>query len=71
MAAVVLHIADDNFFQPEPGVSAGDHLVSGLVPLGLLALAAASYLRVRPGARAVIAIVTGLMGLVMGFAEAG
>ncbi len=71
MAAVMLHVADDNFFQPEPGVSAGDHLVSGLVPLGLLALAAASYLRVRPGARAVIAIVTGLMGLVMGFAEAG
>ena len=32
-AAVMLHIADDNFFQPEPGVSPSDHLVSGLVPL--------------------------------------
>ena len=50
-AAVMLHIADDNFFQPEPGVSAGDHLVSGLVPLGLLAVAALSFLRVRAGAR--------------------
>ncbi|MDZ5619397.1 CocE/NonD family hydrolase [Nocardioides sp. HM23] len=70
-AAVMLHVADDNFLQPEPGVSAGDHLVSGLVPLGLLAIAAAGYLRVRAGARAVLAIVVGLMGMVTGFAEAG
>ena len=32
-----LHIADDNFLQPEPGTSAADHLVSGLVPLALVA----------------------------------
>ena len=31
--AVMLHIADDNFLQPNAGVTAGDHLVSGLVPL--------------------------------------
>jgi uncharacterized protein len=70
-AAVMLHIADDNFFQPEPGVSAGDHLVSGLVPVVVLALAAASYFRVRAGARAVLAIVVGFMGVVVGLVEAG
>ena len=70
-AAVMLHIADDNFFQPEPGVSPSDHLVSGLVPLGLLALGAAAYPRVRAGARAVVAIVFGLIGLMVGLVEAG
>jgi hypothetical protein len=39
-AAVMLHIADDNFFQPADGMTAGDHLVSGLVPLAVLALLA-------------------------------
>jgi hypothetical protein len=70
-AAVMLHVADDNFFQPEPGVSPTDHLVSGLVPLGLLALGAAAYPRVRAGARAVLAILFGLMGLMVGLVEAG
>src|SRR3712207_5361329 len=69
--AVMLHVADDNYFQPEPGVSPGDHLVSGLVPLGLLGLAAAAYFRIRAGARAVLAIVVGLMGVVVGLVEAG
>ncbi len=26
---VGLHLVDDNFLQPQPGTSAGDHLVSG------------------------------------------
>jgi hypothetical protein len=70
-AAVMLHVADDNFLQPEPGVSPADHLVSGLLPLGLLAAGAAAYPRVRPGARAVLAILTGLFGLLVGLVEAG
>ena len=71
-AAVMLHVADDSFFQPEPGVTAGDHLVSGLVPLGWLAAIATAYSRVHVrGRRAVLAIVIGLMGMVVGFAEAG
>ena len=37
---VGLHVVDDNFLQPQRGTSAGDHLVSGLVPLAALALAA-------------------------------
>ena len=70
-AAVMLHIADDSFLQPEPGVSAGDHLLSGLVPLGFLSVAALIFLRVRAGARAVLALLIGLTGVVVGFVEAG
>jgi hypothetical protein len=68
-AAVMLHIADDNLFQPNPGVSPADHLVSGLVPLGLLTLGAGAYDRVRAGNRALIAFGAGLTGLVVGLVE--
>jgi hypothetical protein len=40
LGAVALHVVDDNFLQPQPGTSAGDHLVSGLVPIAVLAVAA-------------------------------
>lgn len=53
---IALHVLDDNFVQPQPGTSAGDHLFSGLIPLALLALAAWAYPRVRPGARATLAL---------------
>jgi hypothetical protein len=36
---IALHIVDDSFLEPQPGTSAADHLVSGLVPLAVLALA--------------------------------
>ena len=58
-AVVALHVVDDNFLQPAAGTSALDHLASGLVPLALLALGGWSYLRVRAGARALIAIAIG------------
>ena len=70
-AAVMLHVADDNFLQPPDGTSATDHLVSGLVPLALLALAAWAYPRVRAGAAAAIALTLGFFGLVFGLIEAG
>jgi dienelactone hydrolase len=63
---VALHIVDDNFLQPNPGISAADHLVSGLVPLAVLVLAAWAYPRLRAGARATIALVLGLFGIVAG-----
>jgi uncharacterized protein len=63
---VALHVADDSFLQPQQGTSAGDHLVSGLVPLAVLALAAVAFPRVRPGARAVIALLVGYFGIVVG-----
>ncbi len=70
-AVVALHVADDNFLQPNPGVSARDHLVSGLVPILALLAAAAAYPRVRAGSRALIALSVGLTGLVVGAIEAG
>ena len=63
---IALHVVDDNFLQPQPGTSASDHLVSGLVPLALLGLAAWVYPRLRAGFRAVVAMALGLFGVVMG-----
>jgi hypothetical protein len=68
-ALVMLHIIDDSFVQPAAGMTPADHLVSGLVPLGLMALAAWGYPRVRPGTRAVIALGAALAGLVTGLTE--
>ena len=59
-------MADDSFIQPQPGTSAGDHLVSGLVPLAVLGLAAAAYARVPGGARAAIALLLGIFGIATG-----
>jgi len=69
--AVALHIADDNFLHPASGMSAADHLVSGTVPLVALAAGGFTYLRVGPGLRALIAVLTGVTGLVTGLVEAG
>jgi uncharacterized protein len=49
-------------------VSAGDHVVSGLVPIGLLAALAAFYPRMRAGLRATLAIFVGLFVLASGIA---
>jgi uncharacterized protein len=63
---VALHVADDNFFQPNPGVSASDHLAGGLALLALLALAVVAYPRLRAGARAAVAFLTGFLGVLVG-----
>jgi uncharacterized protein len=69
--AVAVHLLDDAFLQPEPGTAAGDHLISGLVPLGVLIVLAVAYPRARAGARATIALVLGLFGLVTCAVEGG
>jgi fermentation-respiration switch protein FrsA (DUF1100 family) len=68
VAAIGVHVADDNFFQPEPGTSAGGHLVSGLVPLALATAAGVVVLSAgfRPGVRAALALLLGLSGVVAG-----
>jgi len=66
VGAIALHVVDDSFLQPQPGTSATDHLVSGLVPVALLALVAVRYPRLRAGWRAVLALVTGAFGLAAG-----
>jgi uncharacterized protein len=63
---VGLHVADDNFLQPEPGMSAVDHLPGGLLQLGLVAAAAWAYPRVRAGARGAIALLVGFFGVLAG-----
>jgi hypothetical protein len=67
LAVIALRIVDDRFLGPEPGTSATDHLVSGLVPLALLALAAWLGPRLRPGARGALALTLGVLGLATGF----
>jgi uncharacterized protein len=63
LGLIALHVVDDAFLQPQPGTSATDHLISGLVPLAVLALAAVAYPRLRAGWRAVVALVLGMFGL--------
>jgi hypothetical protein len=69
--AIAVHLLDDSFVQPEPGTSARDHLVSGLVPTLALLAAAWAYPRLRPGTRATCALALGLFGLVAGGPEGG
>ena len=66
IALIALHVIDDNFLQPQPGTSPGDHLVSGLVPLALLGLAAWAYPRLRGGWRGALALALGVLGIAGG-----
>jgi hypothetical protein len=65
-AVVALHVADDSFLQPNPGTSAGDHVVAGLVPIALLGLGAWLFPRVRAGAQGAIALLAGWFGVLVG-----
>ena len=69
LLATALHIVDDSFLQPEPGVSALDH-VGALVPLGLVVGFAAVYPRLRAGARASLALVFGVFAIASGIEAA-
>ena len=40
---IAVHVVDDSFVQPQPGMSARDHLISGLVPLAVLGLASLPF----------------------------
>jgi hypothetical protein len=66
--AIALHLVDDAFLQPEPGVAAADHVPGGLVPVALVAAAAAAYPYLRPGARGALALTVGLLALGTGIA---
>jgi uncharacterized protein len=63
---VALHVLDDNFLQPQPGTSAGDHLVSGLVPCAVLLAAATFVPRFRAGVRSAVGAIIGVFGAVAG-----
>jgi uncharacterized protein len=66
LGLVAAPILDDNFLHPAPGTSAGDHLASGLVPLGVLTGIAVLYPRLRAGLRAAISITLGAMIVAVG-----
>jgi uncharacterized protein len=66
VGVIALHVVDDNFVQPQPGTSAGDHLVSGLVPLAVLGLAAWAYPRLRGPWRGAMAVAFGGLGIAAG-----
>ena len=70
VAAIALHVLDDNFLQPQPATSASDHLVSGLVPLAILGAAAALAYHLRPGWRAALVATVGLFGVAAGIEAA-
>ena len=69
LLATALHIVDDAFLQPEPGVSALDH-PGALVPLALVMGFAAVYPRLRAGARAALALVFGVFAIASGIEAA-
>jgi uncharacterized protein len=66
IALIALHVIDDNFLAPQPGMSPGDHVVSGLVPLAVLGLAAWAYPRLRGGRRGALALLLGPLGIAAG-----
>ena len=66
LAAVAVHIVDENFVQTNPGTSPGDHLASGLIPLGVLAALAVVYPRLRAGVRATLALTLGALAIAFG-----
>jgi alpha/beta superfamily hydrolase len=66
LLVLAVHVVDDNYLQPQRGMSAGDHLASGLVPLALLGLAAWAYPRVRGVWRGALALLFGVLGIAAG-----
>ena len=74
LGAVGVRVVDDAFLQRAHGVQVDDHLLSGLVPLTCLAVAAWAVCHARGTLRGLVLLVTGLFGLVGGmelFVEAG
>lgn len=69
LAVVALYVVDDNFVHAEPGTGAGDHLVSGLVPVAILVALALVYPRLRAGARALVALGCGALAIVAGVTD--
>jgi uncharacterized protein len=64
LAVVMVAVVDDAFVEPEPGVGAGDHLASGLVPLALAALLIVVAPRLPGLVRGWLAIFAGSLAIV-------
>ena len=66
LAIVALRILDDSFLQPAAGTSPADHLVSGLVPLALLGLAAYAFPRLSGFWQGTLSALLGIGGIAVG-----
>jgi hypothetical protein len=66
LGLAAIPIVDDNFVHTEPGTAAADHLLSGLVPLGVLAAVALVYPRLPAGLRAGISMTLGAIVFAIG-----
>src|SRR4051812_4316013 len=66
LALIAAHVLDDNYVQPQPGMSPGDHVISGLVPLALLGLGTWAHPRLRGAWRGGLALVAGVLGIAAG-----
>jgi len=69
LGLIAVAVLDDAFLHREPGTSPGDHLVAGLVPAAIAVLLAVAYPRLRPGLRAVAALVCGSLASVAGVVD--
>ena len=69
LAVIALAVADDAFIHPEPGVAAGDHVASGLVPLAVAGLLIVVAPRLCDQVRGWTAIFAGALAIVGGVTD--
>jgi hypothetical protein len=69
MAVIAVGVLDDAFVSPEPGTTAADHAVSGLVPVAVALGLAVVYPRQRPVLRGLVAIACGALAVTAGIAD--
>ena len=69
LVLVALAVVDDAFIHREPGTSVTDHLAGGLLPAAVAIALAAVYPRLRPGARAIVALTSGSLAIVAGVVD--
>jgi hypothetical protein len=69
LVVVAFAVVDDAFVRREPGTAITDHLASGLLPAALALGLAVLYPRLRPGARALVALFSGSLSIVAGVAD--
>lgn len=62
----LLHALDDAFINRQPGVPIGEHALAGLISVAAALAAIAAFPRLRPGLRAVIALVFGALAVANG-----
>lgn len=69
LGVIAIAVLDDAFVHREPGTSVADHVAGGLIPVAIAVIAAFAYPRLRPGLRAVVALVFGSLAIVAGIVD--